>query len=322
MTSPTTFSTADLRPWKGNLHSHSTLSDGSVEPAESIGRYRRRGYDFCALSDHERFFDSMKFDSDKFLVLPAIESAVEEPKDGYKGHHLNGILGTPAQRAAATAPFAHGQYVPKLEWRSPATVQHAIDRLNAAGLMAMYNHPVWSRLEVADILNVRGIFAIEIFNYGSEIGDATGLSTDVWDLALRRGRRVFGLATDDSHHGGSMDSPYYDAFGGWVVVVADRLSRDAITTALHSGTFYSSSGPEIHRFACDGHTVEVECSPVREVRFVSYERRGSVTLAAQGQTVTGGKHTLKGNEVFVRVECVDDAGRTAWTNPVFLDDAR
>ena len=45
------------RFYRGNLHTHSTRSDGRLEPEEVIGRYKEQGYDFLALTDHfmERF---------------------------------------------------------------------------------------------------------------------------------------------------------------------------------------------------------------------------------------------------------------------------
>ena len=45
------------RFWRGNLHTHSTLSDGARPVAAVVGYYKRAGYDFLMLSDHflERF---------------------------------------------------------------------------------------------------------------------------------------------------------------------------------------------------------------------------------------------------------------------------
>src|SRR5664279_2217371 len=40
------------RFWRGNLHTHSTRSDGHLDPAETVAWYRDNGYDFVALTDH------------------------------------------------------------------------------------------------------------------------------------------------------------------------------------------------------------------------------------------------------------------------------
>ena len=47
MTSLSAF-TAPGRFWRGNLHTHSTRSDGVVSPEEVCRRYRAEGYDFLA----------------------------------------------------------------------------------------------------------------------------------------------------------------------------------------------------------------------------------------------------------------------------------
>ena len=38
--------------YRGNLHTHTTLSDGVLTPEEVKAKYREMGYDFIALCDH------------------------------------------------------------------------------------------------------------------------------------------------------------------------------------------------------------------------------------------------------------------------------
>ena len=38
--------------YKGNLHTHTTRSDGRKSPEEVMALYRDHGYDFLALTDH------------------------------------------------------------------------------------------------------------------------------------------------------------------------------------------------------------------------------------------------------------------------------
>ena len=41
------------RSWfRGNLHTHTTVSDGRKTPDETAAIYRAAGYDFLALTDH------------------------------------------------------------------------------------------------------------------------------------------------------------------------------------------------------------------------------------------------------------------------------
>src|SRR5215831_15353094 len=45
-------------PWlRGNLHAHTTHSDGVKEPAQLVAAYEALGYDFLAITDHENWID-------------------------------------------------------------------------------------------------------------------------------------------------------------------------------------------------------------------------------------------------------------------------
>ncbi len=37
---------------RGNLHTHTTRSDGLLSPQATVDEYARRGYDFLSLTDH------------------------------------------------------------------------------------------------------------------------------------------------------------------------------------------------------------------------------------------------------------------------------
>ena len=63
---------------KGNLHAHTSFSDGRRPIAEVIARYRELGYDFLAITDHDdRLLDDYWFNippgDDRMLVLPGVE---------------------------------------------------------------------------------------------------------------------------------------------------------------------------------------------------------------------------------------------------------
>lgn len=42
---------------RGNLHAHTTFSDGVLSPAGLVAEYERLGYDFLAITDHEDRID-------------------------------------------------------------------------------------------------------------------------------------------------------------------------------------------------------------------------------------------------------------------------
>jgi PHP domain len=63
---------------KGNLHAHTTFSDGRRPVAHVIERYRDLGYDFLAITDHddrvdEDYWFSIPSGDDRLIVLTGIE---------------------------------------------------------------------------------------------------------------------------------------------------------------------------------------------------------------------------------------------------------
>jgi hypothetical protein len=49
-----------LRPYRGDLHCHTWYSDGREAPAILAANYRKAGYDFLAITDHERYEPSIE----------------------------------------------------------------------------------------------------------------------------------------------------------------------------------------------------------------------------------------------------------------------
>ena len=175
-------------------------------------------------------------------------------------------------------------------------------------------HPVWSRTEFEHFRNLDGYVAMEIYNHTCHVECNMGYATIYWDSLLRRGKRVWGIASDDSHH------ILKDSLGGWVMVNADALSPLSIIDAVREGRFYSSTGPAITDYGITNGMAYVNCSPVREIHFVTYEKRGRSFVCDARNPIASARYELTGKEKYVRVECTDDHGRTAWTNPIFLGD--
>ena len=48
-----------LRPFRGNIHIHTTGSDGKEEPRYTAARFRELGMDFAAISDHRNYEPSL-----------------------------------------------------------------------------------------------------------------------------------------------------------------------------------------------------------------------------------------------------------------------
>ncbi len=65
--------TAGGRWYRGNLHMHTYWSDGNAMPEQAVGMYKKGGYDFVALSDHNVFA------VDQARWMPVVEQSKSWP---------------------------------------------------------------------------------------------------------------------------------------------------------------------------------------------------------------------------------------------------
>ena len=165
------------RQFKGNLHSHTTNSDGMLTPAQAVELFRAQGYHFLCLSEHDHYTDySSELGREDFLILPGLEASANlmVSKDDHrrrKTHHMHGILGTWAMQQAAKQRFAPSELLPPVrcfgEWDGAAVAQQVADTLREHGCFVTYNHPIWSRVEPQEFIGVEGVWALEIYNYNT-----------------------------------------------------------------------------------------------------------------------------------------------------------
>ena len=291
--------------FKGNIHAHTTVTDGTVTPEKQAEDYRAQGYDFLALTDHNVMPTHAALNREDFLMLPGWERDI--PYGTTKCIHLVGLFPEDTPDDA---------YV-KRERGNPDTMsmQDLVDEMKREGQFVVLAHPVWSRMEPEEIRALHGFDAIEVFNTGTERLCHAGHAEVHWDMLLREGRPVLGVACDDTH-GKTARS---DRFAGWMMVNAPKLDRASILEALREGNYYSTMGPQLHDVSVEDGVVHVECSPCSEVHVITYPPRGKAHYA-QERPLTQVDYPLKGGERYVRVECTDVYGKTAWSNPIMLDE--
>ncbi len=301
--------TAPGRFFRGNLHTHSTRSDGVLDPAEVCRRYRDEGYDFLALTDHfigaygYPIVDTRAFRTPGFTTILGAELHSGAQENGELWHVL--AVGLPQDFAPPDAPGFHA--VPGME-TAPALAERAV----AAGAFVAIAHPQWSGLTLADARSVSAAHAVEVYNHGCAAGCDRADGWAIADLLLSGGRRLTAVATDDAH----FNEP--DHFGGWVMVKAEENDPEALVAALKAGQHYSTEGPEIRRIALTDKGIEVECSAARSVIVQGF---GQAARAAHGLSMTRASLTLERfwKSPWLRVTVIDAAGRRAWSNPIWRD---
>jgi len=286
--------------YKGNLHTHTARSDGELEPEEIEQSYRAAGYDFLALTDHDRVTEPGEVSDEEFLLLLGAEMAGDQGEVAEQVHVV-------AFGLASAGDVPEGPTVPD-------AIAWAVDH----GGEAIIAHPYWSGLVVSDLLQWEGHLGIEVFNTTCHVTKAKGHSAVHWDDLLGRGRCPWGFAVDDAHR--STSHRPTDLCRAWVMARAPELTREAVLEALRAGHFYSSCGPAIHEIAMCGGEVRARTSPVKEINFVAQRWAGGSVAAPEGTALTEATYRLQGHEAYLRVECRDTEGRWAWSNPIFLGD--
>lgn len=296
------------RFWRGNLHTHSNLSDGALPLDRTVEAYKDAGYDFVQMSEHfiDRYrwplADTRQFRSNSFTTLLGAELHAMATSVGELWHIV--AAGLPID----FEPPAREETGPQLAARAAA-----------AGAFIGIAHPAWSQLSIEDGHALEAAHAVEVYNHGCFVEVDRGDGWYLLDQLLRQGKRLTAFATDDAHFKSD------DAFGGWVHVKAEALDPDALLAALKAGDYYSSQGPQIYELAIDGDELWIACSPVDAIAVVGHNSRSAgrygrsisearIDLAGLGKSWTEVKQSP-----WIRVVLIDRAGRRAWTNPIWHD---
>lgn len=301
--------TAPGRFWRGNLHTHSTNSDGVLPPEEVCRRYRAEGYDFLALTDHfvglwnYPISDTTGYRTEGFTTILGAELHSGAMANGELWHIL--AVGLPPDFAPSDSPH----FVPVAGQETAAQIaQRAVD----AGAFVAIAHPQWSGLTLEDARSVTAAHAVEIYNHGCAMGCDRPDGFAIADLLLSEGRRLTLIATDDAH----FSEP--DFFGGWVMVKAQANEPEALLAALKAGHFYSTQGPELRDVRIEDNRVIVESSAVSSVIAIGW---GTGAKGVHGHSMTRAEVPLDrlNNSPWIRVAVIDAAGRRAWSNPIWRE---
>lgn len=281
--------------YKGNLHTHTTRSDGRKTPEEVMELYKRKDYDFLSLTDH--WVLSEEEERDGLLMLPGCEYDVG-------GSAQEGIFHIVGVGMKETPPLVKG---PAL------TPQAIIDAVSGCGGLAVLAHPAWSLNRPADALRLSGLAGTEIYNSVSGVPwNARPYSGAFVDQLALEGHLLPCFAADDAH--------FYngDATRSYILVKAAEKTSAAILDAIRRRDFYATQGPRFS-LAIQGDQVEVTCSPVSSVVFFSDLVYASDRVTA-GEGITRAVYRLKPGEHFLRVELQDAQGLCAWSSPISLTD--
>lgn len=272
---------------RGNLHTHTTNSDGSNRPQKVIDRYARLGYDFLAISDHD----------------------IRTSGSDYRKWNARGMTLMPGNEVSANGPHilhvgadSHVKPVPRR--------QEVINQIAAGKGLAVVAHPNWMAAfdgtTIAQMQEWIGYHGLEIYN--GLIGRLAGspYCTNKWDLLLSQGRRLWGFAHDDSH----ADE---DVGRGWNMVYVKQRTAGAILEAITAGRFYASTGVVITSIDVRGNRITIVTENAS--RIVAISDSGRRKAVVDDRRIA---FDVPEGVKYIRFECWGNGERFAWTQPFFI----
>lgn len=223
----------ERRWYKGDLHTHTIYSDGQMTREDNMISARNQQLDFFVATDHNIVPSSWVNDA-SILVLPGLE--VTAPLG-----HFN-IINT------NTSPFVKHQLQDLLTEQG----MNKIISSEYGNALISINHPFlteWKWLLKDTSLNQ--VDTLEIWNDPTYADNqqATEFALNAWDLLLKDGHRITGVAGSDSHlrpdeaYDGS-DKPSLIGDPG-TFVYCEGLSIDNLVQSIKNGHVFVSRGEQI-----------------------------------------------------------------------------
>ena len=194
-----------INPLTGQIHVHTTNSDGAHAPAKVATIMKDAGIDFWTITDHNYITQNPNV-NDLIWLCNAYE-------DTRNTQHTNIFK-------------AQSVY-------NSADINQIIDHFIGDGSIVMLNHPDWTGLYLSNAMITgikEGLSFVEVFNSAG-----TTFSDRGFDLLLSNGQYVWGTATDDFHNDSHLKT-------GWVVAFSTSRNPNDILSALLAGSFVASSG--------------------------------------------------------------------------------
>jgi hypothetical protein len=230
------------RWYRGDLHSHTVHSDGSLTVDERLRGAVERGLDFIAITDHNTVSHHRELDAWRDRIVPLRGSEVTT----FHGHMNVFGLSSP------------------IDWRPERRgggAKGIVEQAHRQGALISINHPssfgdpwcVGCHWDYARV-DYSTFDTMEVWNGGwADVETANEGNIAFWTDLLDAGLRLTGIAGTDSHGPKDDDDPTL----GTTYVHATAPSEAAILDGIRHGRVYLSRGPALSFRATGSDGVEV-----------------------------------------------------------------
>lgn len=271
-----------LLPFKGDFHSHSFRSDGQRDPAALAGHYREQGYDFLALTDHNRYYTGGEIDeayADVKMGLVRVKGEeVHCPSIPVHMVHVGG-------KKSVTEFYVHNreayeketaEYVANVPAEIPEQYRErygkamwACDKIHEAGGIAIFPHPYWrpgsTRMNNVDVPLTRLLLKsgkVDAYEVMGGMNQANrNLSLSLWNDLRAEGVDLPVVGSSDVH--GTYKAEHFPHM--FTICLAESNENDALVNAVkqHHSIAVEACGDEYDRhFRC--------CANLRLATYAQY----------------------------------------------------
>ncbi|MDR1863797.1 MAG: hypothetical protein LBQ67_07750 [Treponema sp.] len=236
-----------LRPYRGDMHVHSFRSDGKESPAVAAAAYRRFGFDFLAITDHEQYEPSLEaIDAFKDVpidlrLFPGEE--VHPPRNNTHYVHFAGsysvndiFRGEPERYQRELEEIAAGLAVPeninRLEYASALWVCREIKK---AGGMSIMVHPHWIQENAYHVPERMCVYLLEHFFFDAfeltsgQTQAENQMQVSLWQQLRAEGHSIPVVGSSDSH---STENPVTWFNVSKMAVLAEDCEKESIISAV------------------------------------------------------------------------------------------
>jgi hypothetical protein len=197
-------------------------------------------------------------------------------------------------------------------------LQRNVDAVRKGGGIAAINHPNFGwAFGAAELKQIEGAMLLEIASGHPYVNMQGPPSVEsMWDELLTSGKRIWGIAVDDSHHlQRPWDTDMAPPGKGWIVVRAEKREAAAILDAIRRGDFYASTGVELESYTASAESIALKVREKNGARYrIQFIGRGGRVL--QESAGAEASYAIHGDEGYVRAKVIDSNGRIAWCQPV------
>ena len=301
---------ANHQRYKANLHTHTTRSDGRMNPQTVVDKYHALGYKILAITDHNEVtypwtaFAEMEASSGSYERLE--EGRLEEEEIVYENRDpkqlgMLAIQGNELSRHHHTGSFFN-------DHNGTETEEESLKAVASKNGLNMFYHPGRYTSRNPEKYNIDWyvdfyqrydqLIGMEIYNQGDRYpGDR-----ETYDAVLSRlmpDRPVWAYSNDDMHHSSTLGR-------NWNVLLLPELNETWVRKGMQEGRSYYVYSPSGHNAAVLPEIHEITVNSRKGLIEVNVTGHDSIRWISGGEVVFRGTQlSLKDNpevEKYVRAE--------------------